>query len=327
MNKIVFILLLHFNLYSQDYSNYHIQINKAEKYYFLQNNVDSCLYVYDKTFKEYNFIFLKDIVNASQIAFYSKRDYLKYIERGFEFGLKIEHLKQIDLYKPIYEKLLKDKKLKQIYLIKRKKYLSKIDVDYLDWAYNACINDQIDKLNENYESKKRKTFNIIKNKIIEKGFPGEKLIGIPDSLIFKELKSVKKDFYQRISKNSYINYLKLDEQILSNKFLTLVLIHNFCSYNLLENYWLNEIKKGNIHPRDVALFFDNTYRNNNCDSSINGVYKVNIFVKYEKILISREKINKKREKLFIVPLEVDEAKEKYEREHGFKLFWGFWNCR
>ena len=34
-----------------------------------------------------------------------------------------------------------------------------------------------------------------------------------------------------------------------------------------------------------------------------------------------------RNDLYIVSLGVDDKKREYENKAGFKLFWGFWNCR
>ena len=59
----LFFLLLMLNgyLYSQEnYNLYHEKINKAEKFYFIENKIDSALYYYDKAFDEYSFNFLRD---------------------------------------------------------------------------------------------------------------------------------------------------------------------------------------------------------------------------------------------------------------------------
>lgn len=312
---------------NQDYLIYHQKINKAEKFFFIEKNVDSCLYYYDKVKEEFDFIFLKDLVNAAQIALFSKRSYKQYIEKGFEYGLKLEHLKKIKCFKPVIKELLNDSSLKKKYLINRKKYLEYINHDYLDITYDMGIKDQIDKQNTNYDNKK--SIEKIKQFLIEKGFPGDRQIGVPDSLIFKELKSGKKDFYERLKKfGNRLDYFGLDINILSPKMLMLVMIHNFCSYEEMKSLWMKQIQKGNIHPRDVALLYDNTYRGGGqCFDEILGFYKINMFVDYRNLKFNKRLINEKRKNIFMTSIEVDEQKMMFEKEHGFKLFWGFWNCR
>jgi len=45
-----------------------------------------------------------------------------------------------------------------------------------------------------------------------------------------------------------------------------------------------------------------------------------------KVECSQDNVNALRAKYHIVPLEVDKAKRSLEKEHGFKLSWGFWDC-
>ena len=74
MKKIIlFILLSTFSYAQENYNVYHQKINKAEQLYFIENKVDSALYQYDKAFEEYSFNFLRDLVNAAQIAKLNKK--------------------------------------------------------------------------------------------------------------------------------------------------------------------------------------------------------------------------------------------------------------
>ena len=43
----------------------------------MEDKAASSLFYYDKAFKEYDFIFVKDLINASQIAVYSNKPYQK----------------------------------------------------------------------------------------------------------------------------------------------------------------------------------------------------------------------------------------------------------
>lgn len=319
------------SLYSQDkpdYFKYHEYINKAEIFFFKEKNNDSCFYYYDKAFKEFEFVFVKDIMNVAQIAYYLKKDYRKYLMKGFDYGLKLDHLRWIKLFEPDLKKLLVDKALNKEFKLRKEKYLEKIDLEYLNTIYDFAFQDQIDKLNPDprvYESKRDRAFEKIEKLIREKGFPGEKLLGIQDSTVFKDSKSKYKDVKERAKKHK-LNYFTSDDQILSQDMIYAILIHNFCSYNTLKDIWIKEIKKGNIHPRDVALLHDNMYRSYECSKPIIP-YKINLFVNYNKYSKLNDKINTQRKKIFINDLEIDELKKEYEQKYGFKFFWGFWDCR
>jgi hypothetical protein len=95
-----------------------------------------------------------------------------------------------------------------------------------------------------------------------------------------------------------------------------------------------EMKKGNIHPRDIAMLYDNTmrFRPNTsrimrCNLDLPGYYKTNTFTKYPP-KDDYAAINEMRSKLYIVSLEVDEAKKEYGKLHNcnFSEFGFFW-CR
>ena len=111
-----------------------------------------------------------------------------------------------------------------------------------------------------------------------------------------------------------------------------MLVHNGCSYKLYEEILLNQLKMGNIHPREIGLLYDNQYRYLNyfpeyCKNpELKGVYKLNLFTEYDDE-INIEETNLMRKKLYIVSTYVDDKKKEYESTYGFKIFSGFWNCR
>ena len=208
MKQIIFLILFSISLYSQefktDYFFYHNQINKAETFLYKENNVDSCFYYYDKTFKEFDFIFVKDLVNAAQIAKLNKKEYKKYIIQGFENGLKLNHLESFLIFKKEVSSLQKDKELLAKYNEGRKKYLARIDFEYLDKVYNIVIGESVNRYlrKENYIHKLEYEFSVLSGLIKKKGFPGDRLLGIADSTIFREIKSVKRDISTRENKTN-----------------------------------------------------------------------------------------------------------------------------
>jgi len=172
-----------------DYCIYHGYINTAEKLFFIDNNVDSSLYYYEKAFNSFEFIFVKDLVNAAQIAYYSNKPYKKYIVQGFDFGLKLSHLSSINLFKPVYNDLINDKYLKDEYTIRREKYIKHIDFGLLSLVYKTYIYDQLNKRKNHieYDGIKYRDLEFWKKTISAKGFPSAKHIGIDDKTIFAEI--------------------------------------------------------------------------------------------------------------------------------------------
>jgi hypothetical protein len=308
----------------KDYRIYHTQINKAEELFFCEQKTDSALYYYDKTFAEYDFIFLKDIVNAMQIAKFTKKDYKKYLHLGFKFGLKVEHLNLYLLFKDDYLKLLSDKKPHQVYLTNRKIYLEKIDYKYLDWIYKIGLKDQVDKNGKDYERVIQKTVASLKDSISKKGFPGERLIGIADSTVFRDAGRWQLD--QRFRVINKRRWLETDDDIFSQNWPFIIMYHYRCTYYELKDLLKKEMIKGNIHPRDIGTIYDASKK---CGKeNLKGAYRLDPFTSESAYgTINNKLINQMREELYIVPLEVDNIKKAYEKWYNFRLFTGFMNNR
>ncbi len=311
----------------KDYRSYHRKINKAEKFFFIEQKADSALYLYEEVFQKYNFIFVKDLINASQIALYTEKPYLKYIKQGFTHGLKIEHLKQYPLFSSIYETLLLDKELHEVYKKERATYLKQIDFDYLELIYMLAIKDQKEKhKKKNYKQKNKEITDKLIKLTLKKGFPGDKTIGIDNSTAFKEIGKSYKDLKNRTKNNKTLWYMSLQNNSLSSKYPLVILVHNPCAYLQYKDTLYKEMIKGNIHPRDIGLIYDNTYRFKQCKKSLKGAFFLNMFTSYTN-LKNDILTNKLRADLYITSLEIDDKKKEYEQKHGFKLFSGFWNCR
>jgi hypothetical protein len=337
MKKIILLLFFYTTIFSQkknsDYFEYHKQINKAEILFFEKGNVDSCFYYYDKTFKEFDFIFLKDLVNAAQLAKYSKLEYKKYVFRAFEQGLKIDHLELFPIFKNEISILKKDKIVQQKFSEGREKYLQKIDLDYLDKIYEIALNERhYRSLDRNkYREKLSYNFRVISSLTKQKGFPGEKQIGVADSTVFMESRSIKKDLPFRAKKYNFrdksfniINEGVFSQSIISTLFINL----DFCFFNELDkNILLREIKKGNIHPKDIAYYNDLAFYMvkynglNHCGAKQAYPlfsYKLNDISDFSLI-----KANEIRKQFCIVPYEIDLKKEEFQVKNKITLF--HWN--
>lgn len=323
--------------YNNNYFDYHTQINKAETFLLKENNLDSCFYYYDKAFKEFDFIFVKDLVNAAQIAKLNNRDYEKYIIQGFKNGLKINHLESYPIFKDVVNKLKKDKQISQLYNENRKVYLKRIDLEYLNSIYDFVVLDQKyrEQRRDYFNSKISYNLNKLSKWINTKGFPSDKLLGISDSTIFRENKSLKNDIISREQKtpSKFKFYTSIKEESFSQYFLdSFIMTSGLCFFK--ENnkdLLLKEIKKGNLHPKDVAYFCDAAYFN----SKMNGLDRcgttkvcplfTNTFDDQNEFNIY--KANEVRREFYIIDYEIDKLKEDYQAKNNLRLFSGNHNQR
>ena len=275
---------------------------------------------------------MKDPLIAAQIAYFNNKPYHAYLIRGFDVGLKIEHLADIKIFAPVYQQLISDKKLLAEYKTRRKAYIGSIDFSYRVQLTKEFIQDQKDKQQKNYYELKYYMMQRLLNSIDSKGFPGAKLIGIDDKKMFSEIGKPEFDADNLFRKlGPELKYLKVDEEILSTKFIMYVLFHNQCSYRYLEGSADRLISKGEIHPREIAILYDNLVLNSrdkvNCKrvAESDGVFRVDRY-QYTGSVDSKVPSDSLRKRYHISPRALDLAKIKFEEQHGFKLAFGFWGC-
>lgn len=317
------------------YIVYHNLVNQAEEHFFLNNNVDSSLHFYNKAFDNYDYIFLRDLMNATQIAYFSNRPYKKYLYRAFEFGLEPWHIKKIDLFSPIADSLLSSSEFQSVYESGRTVYLSKIDFDYLLDIYVMKIQDQLNKRKDNYTDFKREDLKTLKTRISDRGYPGSKYLGVDCSTIFSEIGRPEDDYdSKKLEYSDILGYSSPDSSSLSSTIAMYLLIHNQCAFLELEHWFYQAVLEGEIHPREVGLLYDNMYRNVNDPNKYPcrypnpyvGMFILNNLFRHEKYQLTDEKINALRRKWFVCDIEVDRAKARYASKFGFRVRYGFWNC-
>lgn len=310
-------------------------MNKAEEEFFLENNADSSLYYYNMAFNQYDFVFLRDLVNAAQIAFFSQKPYEKYFYQAFEFGLEPWHIQEIDLFSPIADSLLSLPEFQTAYKSGRSVYLSKIDFDYLLDIYIMGIQDQLNKRKENYYVFKCEDMKALRINILNKGFPGSKFLGIDCTTIFSEIGRPEDDYNsKKLEYSDILGYNKPDSSSLSSTFAMIVLIHNQCAYIELEQLFYKAVLAGEMHPREVGVLYDNMFQKANdvykypCNypNPYEGMFVLNNLFRHEKYQLTDEKINALRRKWFVCDIEVDKAKARYARKFGFRDKYGFFYC-
>jgi hypothetical protein len=114
------------------------------------------------------------------------------------------------------------------------------------------------------------------------------------------------------------------------------LIHHPCAYQKLSPYLDAEVRKGNIHPRDVALLYDNMMQMRKlsrstilaCNPPGKYYYKLNKFCVYpdnwQQDVI---RIDSMRRTLNICSVGQDSIKKAKAADYGFYNRFGFWSCR
>jgi hypothetical protein len=320
-----------------DYRLYHQYINLAETHFFVSQNRDSAFYYFDKAFTAFDFIFAKDAINAVQLALYSKRPFQHYLIKGYENGLRPDYFKAIKLTQELYAKLVTDTTMTRLYKTARAKYLKKVNFQYLQAIYEISMEDQIKKNSSDldYADFRKMCINVLR--VYSKkygGFPGSKLLGIADSMIFKEVGLPSFDWNKKKQKyGKSLDYFKIDND-LSSKFFIIIMVHNDCAFLELEKELKDAVIKGEIHPREVGLVYDNMFRpgaNSRYYSCTKppmqkGVFYLNSYTDYRTIPVPDTTVNSLRASWNIVPLKIDGLKQEFADQNGARLFWGFWDC-
>jgi hypothetical protein len=198
------------------------------------------------------------------------------------------------------------------------------------------IEDQVKKNHSDfkYSSFQMKLRDQIQADTRERGFPGAKHLGIDNSSVFEEAIGKKEFDLDQRKREKYgdnLNHLILQDSSLSSYPIILIFIHDHCIIGEWEweSFLKDAMRKGEIHPREIALIYDNQF-GSQClkdDEPDYPYFKLHLFVNY-RILTKRTnaEINEFRSAWHLVPLEVDEAKKRYEENLGFSLTWGFWGC-
>ncbi len=361
---LLFLICLTINAHAQDdYRIYHRWINNAERCFFLEHKTDSAYSYYDLAFSKFDFVFAKDCYMAAQIAYYNKNEkYVAYLKKGFQNGLRSEQLKYSDVLAPLLKDTIAYKKKFSDYQALRKVYLKRINVWALKKTIQHVSQDQSEKnirysdndyedLHE-YDKRLEKHISFIESMIKTVGFPGDKLIGIDQADIMKELghdSSDYMDMYNLIYKDPKYHTEAMQfctcGNCIAQASVFPLLVHQVCLYQHLSAYWEKLIVSGQIHPRDVAELFDISLQLYDypavdrkrgakiadafaCDYvRPYGGYKISFYLHWQNFKYSNYIIDSMRTALYINTLEVDSAKNTFGSNHGFKTNFGFWDCR
>ena len=175
-----------------DYLEYHKHITEAEQL-LSEEKFGDALFRYEKIFKVYDFVFLRDIKVASQLAFYldEKGKAFDYIKMGLAAGWELKALRKNQFLKPLHNDP-EWKTIEQSYKQLRLQYAMRIDSVLLEKVHLMFKKDQKKALGALFRigNKSQERYGTMKfaphsenqmSKLIEilnqDGYPGEKIIG------------------------------------------------------------------------------------------------------------------------------------------------------
>ena len=309
---------------SQSYDKYHQLISKAEEYYFLQNNVDSALVLYQRCFETFDFVFARDAINAFQIAYKEKRPFEDFLKTAIESGVRPSIISSIPALSDFAKDSLPNLELMQDYPLYRSRYLDRINVECLNRIYRLGILDQITK----DQIGKVQTETLFKM-ALEFGIPGERNCGIEELGIHIELGDKALDFLNLRDSMSekygrVLSYYSLDKNSLIMHIPIVIMLHDYCTFKYYEKDLRKAYLDGFIHPREIGCIYDNAFRGFGSECLMvpnRGVFGLNIALKPNNI--DTKKANQLRANWAICTIETDRKKKELENL-GFKFIWDYW---
>lgn len=334
----------------KDYIDYHKAINKAERQIFVSKQVDSGINTYLKTFKEFDFVYLSDCITVMQIALhvYNEKAFKEIINKATQNGLMPRHLVDFTYINkhPYYAKY--KIWIDSVYKINRPHYLERIDTAVLKRMTFLYADDQLQKNfrkdgkesptqnRRRYAPHIKETIDQIKQIVFTKGFPYDKMIGIYQKDIIRELKLGTIDLYEYYNKyrhtnefSIHIGQFDLDEGQFASGYFNVLMHHYDQAFYLFDTiFYKKQIALGNIHPKDVARIHDFQFDVGSDPPlpSKGSLY----FGLMDRLMGTGERIplrvsdtivNRSRALYYIPPVEKDRAKWDFMRQH--KMFYAF----
>lgn len=362
MFRLIVIFFIVFNFSNavfgnSNYFEYHKIINNAEKSIFINSNFKEGIRLYKIAFSEFDFVYAKDCLTAIQISLYAndEKSFIIFMKKGFENGLMLRHFRKIK-YINSHQFYIKDSMmLVNIYHKHRQVYLKRIDTTALKLTYNIFAKDQLHKnslikSNGKFESliahEKRYT-PLIKSSILElrklineKGFVSDRIIGISQKDIMKELRLNSRDLEEYYWQNKNTNpcvieieQFRVYELSLYSEMLIMLIIHHPERYHLFnDSFYLDQINKGNIHPKDVATLADITHLSVDATNQSTKCLKyfgvgISINMKPNSAKQPDSLINENRKKFYISKIETDRAKWQFMQKNKMYYVFGFMGQR
>lgn len=298
-------------IFGKGYISYHQKIIQIEST-FLKEDFKTALVNFDKLFKEFDFIFSRDILCALKVSILANDR--EHIEK-YSFMLIENGVDSSFIYSnPKLDSILSRYHIKQAVRLNFTKlhsiYLSKFDTNLARKLSSLYMNDIAawdahNKLHSKETGRNREIvgrenfyeyFSIIQSM---KKFIGEKTIGSAN--IFSILN---KQEYHRINGVNYLN---------PNFSTVLLPLHHFdCGIEKLFPYLMNAIEDGEIYPSDFAFYYEFSM-NKNVISSCKMIYDK----KYSVALLGKADttfVNKCRSEIGMCTLSHDDSIKRFNKK-------------
>ncbi|MCB9287527.1 MAG: hypothetical protein H6560_09430 [Lewinellaceae bacterium] len=299
---------------TSDYLDYHRYIYQAEKF-FLQGRDSLSMELYRKVFSAYPFIFAKDAAIATQIAAKNNTLPLFYYFAGKSFsgGGQLDCLLDIPMLSLFIGRNNIADTLSMMNGELRKTYLASIDLKKKQFYISNYRKEQSLKKAKNFEAYKEaviSNINCIRQDVTEGGFPADRIIGLDDAFLTPE-----RDHCQ-----------------LSSELALISLYHYPCSYSTFKDIWFEEVRKGNIHPKDIAYIYEyegelaknkhNRFEDRCTPLDKDGIL---VYIDWDSPTdpATFKRANEQRQVFFLPPIQHDLDKREYAQRNGMKLFFGF----
>ena len=365
LNKIInSTLIIIFFLYTtnafcqkRDYVIYHNAIIEAEKFIFIDNNSIKGLRKFDETFKECDYVFIDDCIEAFQLALVFDHDTFayKFIEKAIKNGFQIDMLKYLNIgylnldikdsiklkKVTIYENFIDSHKeqLDSLTSIYYPEYINRMkkNKDLISLILKRHIIEQLYKQNEKkivYFNSYPKTYLEISDenlllllKFFKDGdFLGERNLGIYSDKFSKDIgirpiKEFADSILNGFKYNSTLNRVPYigEEDYFGASPLFIILFHNPNSFQKLKPFAEKAISEGYLHPREYALLL----RGSSKPKNLNILYKKIRIEDIEELPNDTSEINKARASMHLPPFEVDYFKNKFQNKNNVQSFFGF----
>lgn len=181
-----------------------------------------------------------------------------------------------------------------------------------------------------------KTIETLKKIAFEKGFPSDRIVGLDQADIMRELKLNAPDMIEywwrnknKSEHNIIIEQFGSDELLLFSDYFIPPMLHHPKVYDIFtEEFYRQQLKLGNIHPKEVAFLHDFKYVNGKHTPELpRGRCFFGVGIKGVNAPNDRKlndsAINECRAKWFIAPIENDRAKWKFMHEKYMNYGWGY----
>lgn len=351
-----------------NYWHYHELIYKAECAIFDSDKIDAGFQYYDQAFNNFEFNYVHDLMNAAQLAHFYHRDYMKYLKKAVGYGLRPIHLDNVSAWKntDIQSRFLEFYQSEEGQAL-RQQYLSTINQEYLAWLYRFSLQEVKYRRSPDPDKLYRGRFiqwdQQLLEKIEELGFPGARLVGIDDSLLYLELDNKDLDFNHLVQMsadslcstadttpfpmvfgtdtlwvqvvNPTYSCFDLNTGNPSQTLPTIYLVHHNCPVRSF-SFIYNEITKGNLHPREFAYMIDisrsaipEDILECNCGDYANSYFRMgngDAEELWQSLFMPEDETDALRKQYWIIPLHVERAKASFAEKYGYRFNWGMNNC-